>query len=344
MAKLNFSDMVSTAFKAVTDIFSRQPADAELDVQTLRDLLEANRQAHKELSTTLASVFTVANARWFEDKMTSIADNASFALTSYSLYQNNLNSAAHRDEAKTPFLSLATVNEVYYDAIGRVLDFIKVEYGNNNIPLNEVKVSAIAMAGILGSSDIILRYTNYIFTSLIKAAVNASAPDLETPKYREEFIEKHTVDMANLVNAVYDSRKRIDIRAITEALRKRDGDVVLHNGITTDNFAAASVVPVLVTAGGVMAFLYAYATHIYKLLGNGGAGILSAKAINDKYDALKEQREWMARHVALLRLEMEGTNPDDPRYRELVKIIEAYDERITACDYRIAKYEQELNS
>jgi hypothetical protein len=53
-----------------------------------------------------------------------------------------------------------------------------------------------------------------------------------------------------------------------------------------------------------------------------------------------ETVQWMEQHVALLRMDMMDTDPNDPKYQKLVKVIEAYDNKISDYDRKIKSYEE----
>jgi hypothetical protein len=60
---------------------------------------------------------------------------------------------------------------------------------------------------------------------------------------------------------------------------------------------------------------------------------------NHKYTKAKKEKEWMEAHVALLKLQLQGVDPNSDEYRKQVQIIESYNEMIAELDQKIAQYE-----
>ena len=55
----------------------------------------------------------------------------------------------------------------------------------------------------------------------------------------------------------------------------------------------------------------------------------------------KDFKEWLENHSALLRLEVTNIDPNSPEYHRLLKIVDAYDQKIVEYDRKIASYEKE---
>jgi hypothetical protein len=62
---------------------------------------------------------------------------------------------------------------------------------------------------------------------------------------------------------------------------------------------------------------------------------------DNHYKSIEERRNWMATHVQMLRLKLQGMSESDPEYRKLQKIINNYDNMVAAADEKIKKYREE---
>ena len=52
-----------------------------------------------------------------------------------------------------------------------------------------------------------------------------------------------------------------------------------------------------------------------------------------------KEREYLDSHIALLKLELDGQDPDSPEYQHHVKVIDAYNKMLAELDEKISKYE-----
>ena len=350
MNSINLTQYVASVFKNIATKFTNAEVasgkEEIINVNQLLEYIDSNREMHRNMVETLSSIKDFDRSTWLSDKVPNAASGENECLAAYHVYLKSLNNKASRDEAKSPFTAIIAVNKTYGDAMLRLSEFIKSEYDGADIKSENLRVSTAAIMGLIGSSEITIKYTSSLFTSFVKlGASGRNSAFADNPKYRNDFMAKYAVSMGEITNGVYDSNMKLDIFDIVTKMRKRNGDM----RITPAMFGASSFMTndllkaILNIIGTTVFIFFGFITIVFDVLTSGNLGLSFSQWLAANYEQRKETREWMRQHVALLRMELEGINPDDPRYRKLEQVIAAYDERITEYDYQIAKYERELD-
>ena len=59
---------------------------------------------------------------------------------------------------------------------------------------------------------------------------------------------------------------------------------------------------------------------------------------NLKYQKMIQEKEWLQNHTDLLKLQLNGIDPNSDEYRKAVKIINTYNDMIRDLDLKISSY------
>ena len=301
--------------------------------EDLQQLLRENIEGHRKIEYALLVFNDKEMKDWFREKVQpALRNNKNNARNVIFEYQRALKGKAASEENKRPMGSLAKANHEYVKLLENISKEVDHLVEGEQVTIYEVRMSHVALLGILRQSDQVLNFSNYLYTFLSRVA---SRTAVAIPRYRDEYMIRNCDRVAKIVSLLLNKQGPYNFLQEVDTLRKNHSDLVL--GATgTFNF-----LPSVNTRSFSISFLDNIASALSCL------NIFSAAldAWDDyklsKYERNKEDREWLENHVALLRMDMADTDPTSPEYQKLVAVIKAYDEKIADYDRKIIEFEQE---
>lgn len=318
--------------------------NATIDVSALKDKIADNLKMHNELAGIIAGLDHKTRESWIKDRLVSqLREDNSGIAEAYNIYVKSLSDKAASIEARLPLESLAELNRAFVTNLRKIADFLNTDLaGSTVIKMEDVRISTVLITGVYGSSNVVIQFTSYMLASLIFLTLGNNA-GYELPKYRIKFLTENAKDVAAICTDGLRSNTSLDVVAKIKSIRTKDGDL----RVTSNLFSHGETLGIIDTIFAYLAtfaqYLSLYIIPAFKKILAGGLATAYNQMRADAYEERKETLEWLRRHTALLRLELDGTDPNDPRYNQLVKIIKAYDERITEYDRANAEYEKELD-
>ena len=222
----------------------------------------------------------------------------------------------------------------------KIMEGIKKSFNSlfpeRSLNLYNSKLSHVAALSIMREACM---YTDWLVSVVVcityEVARHRGVSELEPPKrYRLE----NALSRADTIIQLSRDRANMTAADIISEIAKlqKSGDTLLADrdgGANTAFMDTDAMSPRMKdTIGGQKGFV----SGIFRWFGE--RWILYKHA---KYLKAKKEKEWIEAHVALLKLEMQGVDPNSDEYQRLVKIINAYSEQIAELDQKIQKYENE---
>lgn len=302
-----------------------------LNRDDLYDFIENNISQHEKVIYVLNSKTDYEIQQWMREKVKpALKTCSSPAKTVYETYLKYLSGRCPKYEVDRPLKSLSEANEKYLDILEEVRNKLDKIIEGESITLQNVRMSHLAVLGILHQSDIVLNFSIFLFTFLSR--VPSRTTD-SIPKYRTQFLIDNVKTVAFAVNDILNGRNRYSFMEDVKKTRIRNADSVL-GAISTYGAAPISSFSIsfldnLVSALSCLNFFSAAmnAWDDYKLA---------------RYEKNKETKEWLENHVSLLTLDLENMEKGSPEYNKQVAIINAYDAKITEYDQAIREFEEEV--
>lgn len=208
---------------------------------------------------------------------------------------------------------------------------------NVNVLFNEkfttiynAKVSQLAVFRIVEQAQIFSNYAVYLFDGVLyEIVVNEDVHELNQPKpYRYEFINKYKLGIVELMKiGSVPSGANLLITEI-DTLRKSMDTTLLddHDQVNKAIKTVKNKFGLLEGGATILASIFRYF---------GEWGVLMR---NLKYQKMIQEREWLQNHTDLLKLQLNGVDPNSDEYRKAVKIINTYNDMIRDLDLKISSY------
>lgn len=244
--------------------------------------------------------------------------------------------AVGKNDLRIAFDSVLTVAQTYSKIFESLDRTTNVVFKDKMITVFNSKLSHVAIFGVLGEAELFVNYSNYLFDNITyELCANNGVRELPMPKkYRMAYVQQEQVNFINLVKNRLQNSANVVISEIEKAVRS-NSDVNLIGEDNTTNLGfvqPTGYTPMMrnLFTTGARSFIHV----VFQSLGE-----LWNLIKNARYNKAKKEKEWMEAHVALLKLQLQGVDPNSDEYRKQVQIIEAYNEMIAELDQKIGNYE-----
>lgn len=208
---------------------------------------------------------------------------------------------------------------------------------NVNVLFNEkfttiynAKVSQLAVFRIVEQAQIFSNYAVYLFDGVLyEIIVNEGVHELNQPKpYRYEFINKYKLGVAELLKVGSLPSSANQLITEIDTLRKSSDTTLLDDQDRVNDMIKTVKNKFGLIEGGatILASIFRYF---------GEWGVLMR---NLKYQKMVQEKEWLQNHTDLLKLQLNGIDPNSDEYRKAVKIINTYNDMIRDLDLKISSY------
>lgn len=241
--------------------------------------------------------------------------------------------AIGRNDLKIAFESIRVVCDNYIKIITVLNRSVATTFKDvKGITIYNTKLSHVANFGIVREIEMFTDYTNSLINGITYELCKTNGVnELSMPKqYRIAYITNSQAEYTELLK----TRLQFNNTAILQELDKisKNGDI---NIVGNDNAANLGFVQTnnyspmmkgLISTGSRKFFLFRWLGELWNLIKH------------NRYLKAKKEKEWLEAHVALLKLQMQGVDPNSEEYRKQVQIIESYNEMIAELDQKIDSY------
>lgn len=243
--------------------------------------------------------------------------------------------AVGKNDLRIAFDSISTVAVTYSKILESLDRTTNVMFKDKQINVFNSKLSHVAVFGVLGEAELFVNFATYLFDNITyELCANNGVRELPMPKkYRISYVQQNQVNFINLLKNRLQNGANVVISEIDKAGRSAS-DVNLigeDNEVNLGFVQASGYTPMMrnLLTIGARSFM-----NPFRAIGE-----LWNLIKNSKYNKAKKEKEWMEAHVALLKLQLQGVDPNSDEYRKQVQIIEAYNEMIAELDQKIDQYE-----
>jgi hypothetical protein len=240
-----------------------------------------------------------------------------------------LRDAARKADDEKPFSAYYKTNDLFISIQKDILKHIDTIMEQKEANIFNVRISFVALLGILRQSELYGTYLSYLFDQLMTVAGNNKVIDI--PGYRPKYLIDHYKEFIEITNLICNKKGRYSFLTEIENMKRKNANLVLYsNGQPASVFAKATDY----TKSTVSYIVHGlYALNIFLWIGE---SIEDYK--HSRYLKNQNLKQWMESHVANLRLELANIDPDSKEAVRLQKIIQAYDAKIAEYDRKINEY------
>lgn len=245
-------------------------------------------------------------------------------------FRKNLIKNAYKLESDVPFNSIITANKTFVNINKSLLSNIDKIVEENTVIVFDTKLSIYSFMGLLKQSEIYGFYSQYLLSLCMNMTKDAGD---ETPKYRIEYMKEHLPLFINITNSLCNTTQKYNFIKDLEIIRKKGVDfkvTPMDTSASLDSVAKVSDYPVPILNNLIMIPTF---FNIFRLIGE---KYIQFK--HTRYDKIKDTKEWLESHVALLKLELSDQNQANADCIRLEKIIEKYDTMIVKYDKKLNDY------
>ena len=247
----------------------------------------------------------------------------------YSLLQKHLSSKSKALENTKLFGSLEKTASVFKETMEFLDKNLNTFINESELTFKNCKISGLLMLLLLKASTIFSLYCECFYAQYFDIALTNVS--FGNPKYKNLFIIDKTEYVSFFINKSTETSSFSAFVTEFINLQKKGNDLLLVNsqGLTFTNFMVPGTLSLTTQhMFGLMPNL-----NIFQHIGN----MLENRRYANYQKNLKKL-EWLKQRVALLKLDLADMDPDDPRYAQLVKTIQIYDDEITKLDAKIMQY------
>jgi len=325
---------IMDTLKSLAAIFYRFLKDTikirTVDKDDLRDVIRTNIKRHE----TFCKLFKTFNAQDYKQFVIRYMDKIKLSKVPsakvHEAYTKALTGKAVQMEQRQFLSSLYNANEEFVDILKQIDKKLDTLIEEERITISDTRITHVAVLGILRQSDILSCWSMFLWSQLIKLATNTNK---DIPKYRVEYLTNNVDCVARVASHMANHTGPYSFLAEADQIKRKNADFVLGasggsflNMISASNYTRGFF-DNIETALSML--------NIFRWGGEKWDDWMHERHLRDV-----ETLQWMEQHVALLRMDMMDTDPNDPKYQKLVKVIEAYDNKISDYDRKIKSYEE----
>lgn len=298
--------------------------DNILLLKTIIETYDDNRDVFKYIQTTLLPA-NGANK-----------DNISL-LSMYNEYVTTLSPLLRHRESDLIFKSLRDAITLVLNDHNKLRDNFTTLFNQGTddaeIKLDQLKLSHAAIFGFIDLTLLMCDWFSFFYTSL----VGNPNTKLRIPAYREAVIKDANQSVARFVTDVLNRGANRDILYVLSTIKNK-GDVTLYtNTASLESYASASDYPnALGWLGAFAGFLFSGVMKLNPVL---YIRMFFANRAHDLYKRNLANRDWMITKTAILRMDMNGTDPNAKEYQHMLSVLSKYSDLIAELDKKIAEYE-----
>lgn len=205
----------------------------------------------------------------------------------------------------------------------------KIALDDKGIIINDVKVSHGMFLGVLQASKVFAEFNCY-FLAVLGHITTTKTGVIDMPRYMSGYIGDHGSQYINLVNHLCNVSVRYSI--INEITGIREKGLDFKFGIRADNAHVRGIFSVLGVDNIFLTFFSLFIRPIALI------GEVYVDMRHSYYQSIKEKKKWLESHVALIKMETEGVDPNSAEYVKIQKVISFYEDRISELDKKVQTY------
>jgi len=219
--------------------------------------------------------------------------------------------------------------------ITRLMDELEDNVGKiisdeaKGVVINDVKLSHGLFLGVLQAAKMFAEFNCY-FLAVMGHILTSRNGVITLPRYAIDYLCNNGEQYIQLVNHVCNVSGRYSI--INEITRVKEKGLDFKFSVAADS---THVRQIFSTLGIENIFLSIFSLFIRPIA---LIGEVYVDMRHSYYQGVKEKKKWLESHTALIKLELEGADPNSPKYVETQKMITYYEDKIAELDKKVQSY------
>ena len=297
----------------------------------LRKTIKSTISRHERYMEVF-STFTPSTYKSIATKYVDIVKKSPIpTATIHDAYRKLLTGKAKSEEDKAFMSTLYGINKEYRDILIEINKNLDKLFDEEVIHLSNVRMSQVAALGIIRSAEIHVTWSMYWWAQFIKIANGIQTPP---HKYRMDYLQENLKTVTNNVNHIYNHTGPYSFLNEADQLKRKDADFVLGA------FAQGNFIGMLRPSNYTKGFFDNIETALSTLNIFRWGMEKWDDYLNECNKRNEEEYFWMQGYVALLKEDLRNMDHNDPKYKEQIKVIEAWDDLIADYDRKITAYRQ----
>lgn len=287
---------------------------------------------HIDMSRRYLNTFKETFESLGEDKLqqlwqqTQSLQNDDYFASTYVEFVNRLNSKAAKAEASKPFSVCLRTARQLADMLNEVEQNVQ-DLFPEKFNLHSARYSHLAALGAIHACDEFARFCTFLYQGVVWESIKETK---EPAPYRFQYVRNNFWFALNLVNRTFSGTGPVKLNSIIKELEKSNNDISVTNDDGEPNTAFFNKS----RAGSVTMNLLGTALENPMWI----LGKLYVEWRQQRMDKIEQERDWIEANVALLKMELEDTDPDSEEYQRLVKIINNYEGMLAKADRKLDEY------
>ena len=259
-------------------------------------------------------------------------DTDRFYVQAYYKVYAQLSPKAVQLERKTTFSVFGSIFESIQTVLIDLNKNVDKYFPNPVVNVDNIKISQAEILNFLHTVRVITTFYSFLYVGLAAELSRSwtKADSKLQPKFRKNFIEEKTQFVVSVINKDTNEKTLRDFINVINKMKQTGKDVL----VKTDD---GSNEQLFNTLGGVTSGV-SRVTSNFNLNPFYLFGKLWLDFIHWIRLRQQKEKEWMEARTNLLRLEMEGIDPNSEEYKRLLSIVEKYDRMIQDYDEKLDQY------
>lgn len=312
--------------------------NADIDKDAVITLINICLNGHKRFITSISKLSSKDKVAMNERLFTLLQNDNSPSGAAWNKYLKGINSQARATETKDMFGSLIVAHKALQTYLNEVKKSVDVLFGTEDTfsPLS-MRKSHLAVFGMVMTSMQLTKWSTYMFVYLT-AVIDGT--DSSCIPYRGMYLSSNVDQVVATVNKLSSSPGSF-MKEIEILRAKAEDGVLISDGVANPKaiIETTAMIGFAKLTIGFVVFALSAVILLLKII----------SWLTEKIDLLaheaylldKETKEWLESRIAKLRMDLEGIDPNDPKYQRISKAIDVYDEKVRDLDRKIDAY---LNS
>ena len=323
--------------KSLSVLFSKPTSEIKFKTLTVESLTAQIEDTRWALKTTESVLFTMST-----DQIDTIYTKVCAILNTPS----ELTSSINRDtidaildmpkllNGKAKSLGQTKAIKYVFTVMTRLLDELADNVNNilndkATITVGKIQLSHSLFLGVLETAKMFTTYLTYFVA--IQSHVLSDKSSTTLPKYMMIYIAEYSKTFCGILNQICNASGRYSIINDITNIKSHGLDFQLDS---IEKVQSRFIFEVL---GIENIFL-----SVFNLLIRPVAliGEVYVDMRHSYYEDIKEKKKWLEGHVAIMKMELEDVDHNDPKYTKTKKIISFYEDKISEMDKKIASYSE----
>lgn len=271
------------------------------------------------------NAFTPSDRKTLGLKVQALPSNA-VANSVYTAYKKQLVGPALASENKLFMDSMIYSANQLADILELINKDINQLIAENAITIYNTKLSHLVIFSILGQAQMFADFMMYFIDAIGHDIGQESIP---IAKYRVAFMSNNVSAAASVATQLAGKRGSYMFLATITEMKKTNSDIL----IVDENDQPTSQFVQNIPEFAKSAIASGKGRAVFHWLGQ------KWMLFKHSYYMRREKdKEWMEARVALLKLQMDGMDPNSEEYQKLKAIVDSYNEQIAKADAAIAAY------